>query len=102
MHNPAVTFMLHTEFDATQCYRYVVNIIVFMLRVCVCLEVSCLTRVKEIGVVPLLLIMMQRPKVDNDSSSFFNFEIPNTAKKEQSKTLILFFKVLSMLNINVL
>lgn len=36
-----------------------------------------LTRVKELRVFPFLLIMVQRPQVDDDSSSFPHREIPN-------------------------
>lgn len=46
--------------------------------------VSVLTRVKEFRVFPLILVVMQRPEVDNDSSPSFNSEVSNTARHGKS------------------
>lgn len=63
------------------------NIIAFMLRVLGRLEVRCLTGVEVLRMAPLLLIVMQRPQVDDNSSSFLNFEISNTDERKQFKSL---------------
>lgn len=42
-----------------------------------------LTGVKELRVFPFLLIVVQRPQVDDDSTSFPHCEIPNATETKR-------------------